>query len=56
MKSLIFRVEGDGGGGDSRKTNIDIEGGLPERGRYGQFADLGGGRRGLARKRGRGCF
>ena len=25
------------------KTNIYIEGGLPERGRYGQFADLGRG-------------
>ena len=38
-----------------RKTNVDIEGGLPERGRYGQFADLGGGRGGEAwQEKGRG--
>ena len=53
LKNWIFRVEGGGG---SRKTNIDIEGGLPEMGRYGQFADLRGGRTCLARKKGRDCF
>ena len=45
---LLRVVVGRGGGGGSRKTNI--EGGLPKKGeRLGQFPDLSGG---LARKRG----